>query len=61
MSQKRFIITQSVEVKDKLIANGVKLISEANGTYTFVNELPTKFSFNEADVKKIAYTNILSM
>ena len=61
MSQKRFIVTQSVEVKDKLIANGVKFISETNGTYTFVNELPTKFSFNETDIKKIAYTNILSM
>lgn len=61
MSQKRFIITQSVDVRDKLIANGVKLISELNDTYTFVNELPTKFSFDEADIKKVAYTNILSM
>jgi hypothetical protein len=61
MSQKKFIVTQSVEVKDKLIDYGVKLISELNGTYTFVNTLPTKFSFDEADIKKVAYTNILSM
>ena len=61
MSQKRFIITQSVDVRDKLITNGVKLVSETNGTYIFINELPTKFSFDKADIKKIAYTNILSM
>lgn len=57
---KKFIVTQDSAVAAKLTANGIKLISNINGTYTFMNELPNKFSFSEADAKKVVYTNTLT-
>lgn len=59
--KQKFIITQSVDVKNKLIANGVKLISDINGTYTFLNELPKSFTFDNTDKSKIVYSSILSL
>ena len=58
---KKFIVTQDSAVASKLIASGVKLISHINGTYTFINSLPQKFAFDDADNKKVVYTNILSL
>lgn len=59
--KQKFIITQSVDIKNKLIANGAKLISDINGTYTFLNELPKNFTFDNTDKSKIVYSNILSL
>jgi hypothetical protein len=62
MSQKQnFIKTTDKETADKLIYEGFQLVSDSNGIYTFLNQLPKNFSFEEADKKKVVYTNILSM
>ena len=62
MSQKQnFIKTTDKETADKLMSEGFQLVSEKCGVYTFLNQPPKNFSFNEADKKKVAYTNILSM
>ena len=62
MSQKQnFITTTDKETADKLISVGFKLVSQSGNAYTFLNQPPKNFSFDEADTKKMAYTNILSM
>ena len=62
MSQKQnFIKTTDKETADKLISAGFQLVSQSNGVYTFLNQLPTNFSFDEVDKNKMAYTNMLSL
>ena len=58
---KKFIITQDKTMSDKLIAHGFLLLSNVSGTYTFINQMPEKFSFNEFDVKKLHFTNNLHL
>lgn len=61
MSQKQnFIMTTDKETADKLISAGFQLVSQ-NSVYTFLNQPPKNFIFDEADKRKIVYTNILSM
>ena len=60
MDQK-FIIVQDEATANALIASGFQLISQINGTYTFMNMLPPHFNFSEVDVKKLAYTNTLAI
>lgn len=60
-SKKKFIITQDQSVSNILIAHGFRLLSNINGTYTFENKPNGQFNFEGIDVKKIAYTNILSL
>ena len=40
---------------------GFQLVSQSGSVYTFLNQIPKNFSFDETDKKKVAYTNILSM
>ena len=62
MSQKQnFITTIDKETANKMIVAGFQLVSQNNGIYVFLNQLPKNFTFNEIDKKKMAYTNILSM
>lgn len=62
MSQKQnFITTTDKETADKLISVGFQLVSQSGNAYTFLNELPKNFRFDEVDKNKMAYTNILSM
>ena len=62
MSQaNKFIITRSETVANKMIGHGFVLVSNTNGTYTFINQPPQHFKFDEIDVKKVVYTNILSI
>ena len=62
MSQKQnFITTTDKETADILIAEGFQLVSKSDRAYTFLNQLPKNFTFDEIDQKKMAYTNILSM
>jgi hypothetical protein len=62
MSQKQnFITTTDKETADKLISVGFQLVSTSGNSYTFLNQLPNNFTFDEVDKKKMAYTNILSM
>ena len=58
---KKFIITKDKSMSDKLIACGFLLLSNTSGTYTFINKMPEKFSFNEFDVKKLHFTNNLHL
>lgn len=62
MSQKQnFITTTDKETADKLISAGFQLVSQSNGVHTFLNQLPTNFSFDEVDKKKMVYTNMLGL
>ena len=58
---KKFIIVQDESTANKLIANGFQLVSQLNNTYTFMNQAPRHFNFDEVDKSKLAYTNILSL
>ena len=62
MSQKQnFIMTTDKETADKFISAGFQLVSQTGSAFTFLNQLPKNFSFEEVDNTKVAYTNILSM
>lgn len=61
MKNKKFIMIQDKTTADVLKINGFQLISESNGTYIFMNVTPQHFNFNSVDVKKLVYTDILSI
>ena len=58
---KKFIIVQDESIANKLLSSGFQLVSKVNNTYTFMNQVPQHFSFDEVDKTKLAYTNILSL
>ena len=58
---KKFIIVQDEATANKLVASGFQIISKINNTYTFMNQVPQHFNFDEVDKSKLAYTNILSI
>ena len=62
MSQKKnFIKTTDKEIADKLVFAGFQLVTQDNGIYTFLNQTPMNFSFDEDDKTKIAYTDIFNL
>lgn len=62
MSQKKnFITTTDKETAEKLISEGFELVSQVGNTYTFLNQLPKNFTFDENDKRKVVYTNMLSI
>lgn len=61
MNDKKFIVTKDEAMANKMLAHHFKLISTISGVYTFVNEAPEKFNFDMFDVKKIHFTNKLSL
>lgn len=61
MKNTKFVVVQDDATAHKLIAAGFQLVSHINSTYTFVNQPPAHFNFDEVDVKKMIYTNILSL
>lgn len=58
---KKFIKTTDSETANKLLAYGFHLISRVGNIYTFINDAPKNFSFDEIDKKMIVYDNILSL
>lgn len=58
---KKFIIVQDEATANKLVASGFQIVSHLNNTYTFMNQVPQHFNFDEVDKSKLAYTNILSI
>lgn len=60
MNDAKFIIVQDSAIANQLIASGFNLVSNMNGTYTFMNMSPKHFNFENIDVKKLAYTNTLT-
>ena len=62
MSQKQnFITTTDKETADKLMSVGFQLVSQSGSIYTFLNQLPNNFNFDEVDKTKMAYTNSLNI
>jgi hypothetical protein len=59
MNSAKFIIVRDKDVANQLITSGFNLVSNMNGTYTFMNVLPKHFNFENVDIKKLAYTNML--
>ena len=56
-----FIVTKDVEVANKLIAQGFRLITLINGAYTFENKSAANMDFDATVNKKIFFTNMLSL
>ena len=62
MSQKQnFIKTTDKGTADKLISLGFQLVSQSGTIYTFLNQLPHNFNFDEVDKKNMVYTNTLNI
>ena len=59
--KQNFIKTTDKETADKFILCGFQLVSHVDNMYTFLNQVPKSFSFDEVDRKKYVYSNILSM
>lgn len=57
---KNFITTTDKPTADKLMAEGFKLVSHVGNAYTFLNDVPSNFNFEEVK-KNVAYTNTLSL
>ena len=60
MKDAKFIIVQDVNTANKLISAGFQLVTQINNTYTFMNVIPKHFNFENIDIKKLAYTNMLA-
>lgn len=60
MPQSKFIITTDESTARNFLAVGFKLISQNGGTYTFINQPPKNFSFEQVDSTRFAYTNVLT-
>lgn len=56
-----FIVTKDKETASKLISEGLRLVTEINGTYTFENKPNDVMTFSNIDKTKMAYTNMLSL
>lgn len=60
MNSAKFIIVRDQDVANQLIKSGFNLVLNMNGTYTFMNILPKHFNFENIDIKKLVYTNMLA-
>ena len=60
MKDAKFIIVQDMSTANQLISAGFQLVSQINNTYTFMNVIPKHFKFEDIDIKKLAYTNMLT-
>lgn len=50
--EKMFIKTTDKETADKLAFAGFQLVSQSDNVYTFLNQLPKNFNFDNVDQKK---------
>lgn len=60
MRDAKFIVVQDMNTANMLIAAGFQIVSQINSTYTFMNVIPKHFKFENIDIKKLAYTNMLT-
>ena len=60
MKDAKFIVVQDMNTANKLISAGFQLVTQINNTYTFMNVIPNHFNFENIDIKKLAYTNVLA-
>ena len=56
-----FIKTADQDTAEKLLMSGFQLVSHDGNMYTFLNQPPTNFLFEEVDKKKFVYSNILNV
>ena len=56
-----FIKTTDTETANKLISCGFQLLSHVGNVYTFLNQPPKNFNFDNVDKKKVVYDNKLSL
>jgi hypothetical protein len=61
MKNSKFMLVQDKSTADKLKAAGFQLVSDTNGMCVFINTPPRNFNFDEVDLLKIGFTNILSI
>lgn len=59
MKDQKFIMVKDEAIANKLIANGFQVISRINNMYTFINQTPQHFNFEDIDIKKLVYTDRL--
>ena len=59
--KQNFIKTTDEPTAKKMISEGFKLVSQVGQVYTFLNDMPKSFHFEEVDKKHIAYSNMLSI
>lgn len=60
MKDTKFIVVQDLDTANMLIAAGFQIVSQINNTYTFMNVIPKHFKFENIDIKKLTYTNMLA-
>ena len=60
MKDAKFIVVQDTNTATKLISAGFQIVSQVNNIYTFMNVVPKHFKFENIDIKKLAYTNMLA-
>ena len=60
MKDAKFIIVQDLNVANMLISEGFRVVSCVNNMYTFMNVIPKHFKFDNVDITKLVYTNILT-
>ena len=60
MKDAKFIVVQDLNTANALISAGFQIVSQVNGVYTFMNVIPKHFKFDNIDIKKLAYTNVLT-
>lgn len=60
MKDAKFIVVQDLNTANMLISAGFQIVSQINNTYTFMNVIPKHFKFENIDIKKLVYTNILT-
>lgn len=60
MKDAKFIIVQDIDTANKLLSAGFQLVTQINNVYTFMNVVPKHFKFENIDIKKLAYTNMLA-
>lgn len=59
-SKQKFIVTIDESIAKKLLALGFQFISQNGGRYTFLNQPPKNFNFEQFDKSKVYYTNMLT-
>ena len=60
MKDAKFIVVQDTNTANQLISAGFQIVSQINNAYTFMNVIPKHFKFENIDIKKLAYTNVLT-
>ena len=53
----KFIHCFNLQLKDKLLESGYKLLVENNGFFIFENSPTLSFNFNEIDKKQFVFSN----